>query len=221
MRCPKCASVKIVSDRELDPPHTCTECWRAFEDKDVTNTTVLGPEDDPSIVPDAIGEILAWRAWYIMATPDGPRLQSFNRGEDGSDVHYWQPGEIMYAHCPHVRKGHVSPKWPGDDVLTYAPVALQVPVEGCSCGYYAAIDREHLMRMGYNAYRQDYGDPVCIGQVALSGKVIPGTQGWKAQQVWPVKLHVPYEYWRFVQPLRDAYAIPVELDRTMVKGQGR
>lgn len=215
--CPKCGSSSVATDRELDPPHTCTECWRAFDDKDVQR--ILGDvtvEDgkSESMFPDVVGEILGWRAWYIIDEPGGPgpRLRSLNSGK--AIDHGWTPGEIQYATCPSGR--HLSPQNKLDADLM--PFEAQVPSESCSCGFYAAISREHLISLNtYHLYDVDYSVPKCIGQVALAGKVIPGTQGWKAQQVWPVKLYVPYEFWRLVKPLEAAYNIPVELARTLEK----
>lgn len=216
--CPKCGSNNVATDRELDPPHTCTECWRAFDDKDVKD--VLGDDVEiedgtsESMFPDVVGEILGWRAWYIIESPRGPRLRSLNTGHVASGDHEWEPGEIQYARCP--AGVHLSPTNRMDAELM--PFDAQVPNEGCSCGFYSAISREHLISLNhYHLYDVENSLPVCIGQVALAGKVIPGSQGWKAQQVWPVKLHVPYEYWKLVKPLQTAYGIPVELSRTLEK----
>lgn len=216
--CPKCGSGSVATDRKLDPPHTCTECWRAFDDADVKS--VLGDDVEvedgksESMFPDVVGEILGWRAWYIVDTPEGVRLRSLNTGAVIVGDHAWTPGEIQYAKCP---KGiHTTPSNKLDADLQ--PFHLQVPAESCSCGFYAAISREHLISLNhYHLYEQEYGMPKCIGQVAMAGKVIPGAQGWKAQQVWPTKLYVPFEFWRLVKPLQVAYGIPVELARTLEK----
>lgn len=213
MTCPKCGSPKIVTDRDLDPPHTCTECWRAFDDADLAKLAPKVPTEDANVddlIPDAIGEVLGWRAWYIVETEAGVRLKSLGSGGPISNT-VWMPGNIEIAECPNHEEHRIGNGVPFDQ---------QVPVEGCSCGFYSAISREHLISLNhYHLYDIDHGLPKCIGQVACSGKVIPGTQGWKAQEVWPVHLYVPYEFWRFVKPLKEAYNIPVELSRTLERAR--
>lgn len=208
MFCPKCGSSKVVTDRDMDPPHTCTECWRAFEDKDI----VVANKDQSAETEVQLGEVLGWRAWYIIDTPDGVRLRSL------MDDHIWAPGAVEQAICELMR-GHISAG--SVEAATYGeagvPWDIAVPVERCSCGFYAALSREHLQRMSYHRYDQDDGAPKCVGQVAMSGKVIPGTQGWKSQEMWPHKLFVPYEYWKYVEPLKREYKCEVELSVTLAK----
>lgn len=206
MTCPKCGGSKVVTDRSLDPPHTCTECWRAFEDKDIPQVLGQSDEENGDDTAEQLGEVIGWRAWYIVDTPVGPRLKSLGSGGPISNTE-WMPGNIEVAECPHGLGHRVGNNVPFDE---------QVPVGSCSCGFYAAVSREHLISLNhYHLYDIDHGRPKCIGQIAMSGKVIPGTQGWKAQEVWPVKLYVPFEFWRYVKPLQEAYGIPVELSRTL------
>lgn len=216
IECPKCGSSDVETDTDLTDPHECRDCGRVFADKDIKRAIVLTPEDTDDS-PLMAGEILGWRAWYIVDTPNGARLQSLNTVHVGPGDHIWEPGQIEVAQCPY------------EDVIGHrvgngVEWEVQVPVESCSCGFYAAVSREHLISLNaYHVYSIDdkSENPKCIGQVAMSGKVIPGTQGWKAQEVWPVSLEVPFEFWRYVKPLSEAYNIPVTLARTLEKQKRR
>ena len=93
--------------------------------------------------PDLFEPIIGWRAWVVEEREDPPRLHSFNRT-------LWRPYERMEATC---RKSH------------------DPPGAKCSCGIYAARDRQHLVNMGYQLYGPR--NFVVIGPVALWGEVIP------------------------------------------------
>lgn len=211
MECPKCASHNVLTDRNYEPAHTCADCGRAFDDHDVKHLTA---PDTGGGFEEQIGEVLGWRAWYIHDRPEGARLQSLYYTGAIEDA-VWEPGAVEVAHCC-VREGHLSPAsveaatWPGA-----MPFEMQVPVESCTCGFYAAASKEQLLDLGYPRYDQDGGAAKCIGQVAMAGKVIPGTQGWRAQKMWPHKLYLPYEFWGFKKGLESAYQVPVELARTL------
>jgi hypothetical protein len=92
-----------------------------------------------------------------------------------------------------------------------------VPDPKCGCGLYAARTLQHLAGMPYHLYYED--EFVVLGEVALWGGVIPGTLGWRAQYGYPRRLLVPFEAWRLVKPLRDAYGVPVELSNTLALGE--
>jgi hypothetical protein len=136
-------------------------------------------------VPDVFGEVVGWRAWEIRGSEREPRLVSV------TNTTIWTPGEWLEAVC---RGGHTQE---------------QIPFEGCSCGIYAASSREHLLRMGYNGYTDE--ETRVIGQVGLVGKVIPGTQGFRASKARPVRLWVPFERWAYVDALSRDYRVPVDL----------
>jgi hypothetical protein len=63
--------------------------------------------------------------------------------------------------------------------------------------------------MGYNEYL-DPDDPTILGEVALAGKVIVGTKGYRASRARPRRLYVPHSKWRLAKPLQDAYCVPVD-----------
>jgi hypothetical protein len=149
--------------------------------------------------PDVLGEVVAYRAWKVIGTVQLPMLASV--------VHsgaVWHPQRWTIANCqgrdecPHSRNDAVGPGVPG---------------ERCTCGMYAARDREHLIQMGYNHYHDD-ASPVFIGEVGLAGKVIPGTQGWRAEKGRIRKLWVPFHLIEYVAPLERLYGVTVELTNT-------
>ena len=148
-------------------------------------------------VPDVVGEIIAFRAWKVIG--DNPSLPMLASVTHGTTI--WHPGHWTLATCN------------GRD---YCPASKDhgIPGESCSCGLYAALDREHLVtKMGYGREHQN-GPPVFVGEVALSGKVIPGTQGWRAERGRIARLFVPFHHWKLVEPLEELYGIPVQLDNT-------
>jgi hypothetical protein len=138
--------------------------------------------------PDVVGEVLAYRAWYVDLRWDREaRLVSFN----GT---VWPRAAWLAAECSHD--------------------GCDTPGERCSCGVYAARDRAHLLHMGFS--RRTYNEsPIVIGEVGLVGKVIPGSQGWRAQKARPVRLELPHQHWRLMPSLRATYRVPVALSNTL------
>jgi hypothetical protein len=97
----------------------------------------------------------------------------------------------MVARCP---KGHALE---------------EVPHERCSCGLYSARNLDHLLSMGYAMFADD-GVNV-IGEVGNAGKVIPGSQGFKAQRSRVIKLYVPLAQAELGEKLGEVYNVPWEL----------
>src|SRR5215471_2153916 len=96
-----------------------------------------------------------------------------------------------------IRKGEIHPRprtvLPSGLMYWYCmvppepePAHGQVPSEHCSCGIYARTDPagayEHVSLGGSLT--------VVLGTVKLWGKVIPGTQGWRAEYAYPDSLYV-------------------------------
>jgi hypothetical protein len=142
-------------------------------------------------IPDVMGEVVGWRAWQVVGTLKLPRLMSVNAARTvGHDDAIWPTRRWITARCPH---GHVE----------------EIPVEGCTCGLYAAASREQLIQLRYGAYGD--GAVHAIGEVGFVGKVIPGSQGWRAERGRIRSLIVPYEHWRYAKPLAEAYRVSVEV----------
>jgi hypothetical protein len=143
-------------------------------------------------VPDVLGEAVGWRAWRVVRNGEA-RLASVEVSPTP-----WHPGEFALARC-----------------LRGAPHSA--PDESCSCGFYAATTREYLLSLGAY-YRYEDVQPVVIGEVAMSGKVIPASRGYRAERARPLRLHVPYELWRLADELDGVYGrdgVRIELDNTL------
>ncbi len=143
-------------------------------------------------VPRSVSPAIGWRAWRVEEHDARLWLCSLTFGVR------WPLREPMRAACDDGR---------------HAP-----PGERCSCGIYAADSLTHLQDMGYNGFEFTEETTVVIGEVKLWGKVVAGTQGWRAEFAYPSVLLVPYERWQSVRPLRDAYGVPVKLANTFKGG---
>jgi hypothetical protein len=152
---------------------------------------------DEMVVPDVIGEIVGWRAWRVIGqNVKLPMLASVTHGKT-----IWHPDRWTLATC-------------GGKTYCHRCEDGRVPGEGCSCGMYAAKSREQLVDLGYNR-GGDPRRPVFIGEVGFVGKVIPGSQGWRAEKGRIVRLYVPFQHFRYVEWLERLYQVPVLLDNTL------
>lgn len=147
--------------------------------------------------PDLIGTVEGWRAWGVpVKLPrygTSVKLYSVTYRE-----YFWKPRQTMEAKC----QGNPLECIKGG----------RVPGESCSCGFYSAKTLHHLMSMNYHLYdAEEKGYFHVVGQVANWGKVIEGTQGWRAQKSYPVKLFLPFEASHLAKPLADSYGVPVSL----------
>ncbi len=103
--------------------------------------------------------------------------------------------------------------WPARERMEAScRIGHEPPAKSCGCGLYAASTLEHLQGMDYHRHE------AVIGQVALWGRVIAGTLGWRAQFGYPERLLVPYGLWRLAVPLRDAYGVQVQLANVFAEG---
>lgn len=147
-------------------------------------------------VPDVVGAVLGYRAWTVLGEGRGTRLASvtaLNSKEPIMTLHaIWPPSRWTVAICP--------------NNAAHNPT---VPVEDCGCGLYSARSREQLVQLGYGVYGE-VPDKV-IGEIAMSGKVIPGSQGWRAEKARVTRLWVPYERPEWARVLGEVYGVPVEL----------
>jgi hypothetical protein len=146
------------------------------------------------IVPDQVAVEYGWRAWGVKKgeTKAGKTLlQSINGGGSAKGaLPFWQPRVPMEAVCD------------GEH---------EVPAESCTCGLYSAKTLDHLMTMRHYYNYDPRTMFKVIGKVALWGKVIEGTQGWKATYGYPSELYLPFEAWHLHNDLHDAYGCPIYL----------
>jgi hypothetical protein len=180
------------------PNLPCPECGDLVDVSEISThwATAHAPVAEGVVIPDKIGEVVAWRAWKCQlskTTPGGVELVSATRDS------VWPHDDWMIAECPN----HHDHKVEGG-----------VPGKNCTCGIYAAKTREQLVNLKYGVY-SEYQN-VVIGEVAMVGKVIPGSQGWRASKARIKSILVPYEHWQMVAPLKKSYDVPVDLATTLV-----
>ena len=106
----------------------------------------------PTLSPE---EVDGWRAWTVVERDGSFLLSSLTRAED------WPPGEPFVATCSRRRHG--------------------APGRRCSCGVYAAADRNELARLGRIA-------GAAIGQVSLWGQVAEHSRGYRAGAAYPSRI---------------------------------
>jgi len=148
--------------------------------------------NDLAVVP---GEVIGWRAWRVVVRRE-PQLMS-----------------LFYDIV-----------WPTDDWL--AAETMYVGQEEPH-GICAARDREHLAGMhqyfdpSAPRYVENWGrEFAAIGEVGLSGKIIPGERGYRAEKARVLSIVLPYAAWELVEPLRRAYRVPVSLANILTKTGG-
>jgi hypothetical protein len=152
--------------------------------------------------PDLIEAVEGWRTWEV--DPDlpefgvAPKLRSVTHRE-----YTWIPRQEARAVC--AREPDCDHQVDSDG----QPIGI--PGENCMCGFYAAKTLEHLQGMGYIGRVSRTGQVPVVGQLALWGKVIEGSQGWRAEKAYPVTLFVPFEHHRLARPLAKAFGVPVRL----------
>lgn len=102
-------------------------------------------------------EVDGWRAWSVVERDGTFLLSSLTRAEE------WVPGEPFVATCSSRRH--------------------RAPGRGCSCGVYAAADRNELARLGRIA-------GAAIGQVSLWGQVAEHSRGFRAGAAYPSRIRL-------------------------------
>lgn len=138
-------------------------------------------------------EVIGWRAWDVLQLGKLYRLGSVTY-----DAH-WPVADWVHAECDGQRFCERSSDG-------------RVPGESCHCGLYAARDLQHLTKeLSYADYNDADGKSFrVIGQVAMAGKVIVGTQGWKAERARVFHLYVPHNHWRVGAILAQQYGVPYD-----------
>jgi hypothetical protein len=216
LTCPECKGGTVFPATGLPGLSKCQHCGKVFPTPDVPDVPVIsGAEgdkvelDDRVIeIPDAVDVAIGWRTWSISVTGniEGEVPQMRLRSVSHSSF-LWLPREAVEAKCSRStgkangvdRKGH------------------EVPDEHCSCGLYSAKTFEHLQTMSYHFYDADSGFNA-VGRVKLWGKVVEGTQGWRAQYGYPETLYVPFEAWRYREALEEQYGVKVLLKNILDEG---
>lgn len=117
--------------------------------------------------------IQGWRAWRLRQRPDGHlRIAPTTPRPD------WEPKAPIHATCSgaHTR-----------EYLVYNPELVafhRSPEPGCTCGIHAMKDPIRLRRA------RPRGSAGVIGTVAMWGRVIEHTRGWRAEFAYPARLRL-------------------------------
>lgn len=202
MTCPECHGSTIYPSA-VPGMVACGFCGLLFlgeaeADESVEAESLILPDGEVRI-PDEVGVHYGWRAWDVKADAvelgQVPLLRSAT-----ASAYAWTPRQINYAICT---------KGTGRKNGQTAGKPHEVPAPGCRCGLHAAKDLDHLISLGYQDYDEEKGSWSVIGRVALWGRVIEGTQGWRAEKGYPDQLYVPYEAANLIEPLEETYGVEV------------
>ena len=115
--------------------------------------------------------VLGWRAWRLVRTERGEL-----RIAPATPRRPWEPGEVQRATCSgaHTRL-----------YLVFNPELAPThrsPEPGCTCGFHAVKDPARLARAGRGVG--------VLGQVAMWGRVIEHTLGWRSEFAYPARLRL-------------------------------
>jgi hypothetical protein len=130
-------------------------------------------EDPSSRIPDAIEPISAYRAWFYSIERRMARLYPLSGPIQTPDAWRGAGSTWVTASCP-----------------MFGSAPHEVPSEGCSCGFYSVKELEailfhaemlHVLSMHTDLHER-WNDPVVIGRVLLSGKVIEHDLGYRAER---------------------------------------
>lgn len=166
----------IAAQSAARPTVMCPKCMAPIlVSNDQANDSHLtcpfcGHEWNEFIVPDRIGAINSWKGLKVELVAGKAVVKSPAYGHQ-----HWKPGEAVVA------KHHGSHKHSDEDT----------PKEGCSCGIYSGKTRAHQIRLGYAKNSGTHHDYRVLCELALSGKVIVATNGFKAQYARITKFIVP------------------------------
>ncbi|HWE82640.1 MAG TPA: hypothetical protein VG265_13405 [Gaiellaceae bacterium] len=162
-----------------------------------------------------VEELTGWRVWRVIGdsyssagdggwrvkaglveSPKFVRLESVTQTTDHAGVDgVWPAGRWFEGRC--LRDALHNVEGGG------------IPVERCSCGIYAAKTLAQMNGMSYYWSRSAELEDVCVGEVAFAGKVIEGSQGWRAEKARVKRLWLPHSMWRYAEPLEEAYRCEV------------
>lgn len=132
-------------------------------------------------VPDLLEPIIAYRAWgvdregYLQPTIYSPSPIF------GKESLIWRPKTPRPSRCWH---NDMMADYRGTQFENYFDIAYHsIPGEHCKCGYYAA-------KLFGNIMRPNCFDHVAVGKVALWGKVIKYSKGYRAEYAYPVEFKI-------------------------------
>jgi hypothetical protein len=131
--------------------------------------------------PDLLGYITGLRAWRYVDSVDGWRLQS------AVQTMLWPPNQRLEAECLRLGMAHPMAPMP----IRTSPHQDATPAEGCKCGFWGlAAVNEVYAQFGTRIVKKVKPDSerFVYGTIALWGRVLTGTKGWRAQYAYPLAL---------------------------------
>jgi len=143
-------------------------------------------------IPDNAGYVTGWRVWCLK--------QPYFLSSVGAEF-VWMPGRKSVAVCCRDLGG----------------VDHRVPKKECECGIYAAKDIEFLVR------NYQYTSHIfAVGRVALWGKVIEHSRGYRAEYAYPLDVTIVQEFSRsledrYMKSLHEMYQVDVRYSPEMWK----
>ena len=135
-------------------------------------------------IPDYILPVIGYRVWRWNAT-----------GRKSLNGEPWLPGRPLAAGCRAAARGAIV----GRAKALHG--AHELPHSDCTCGVYAAKNREHLRQFGY----EQCG---IRGEVYLWGTVVEHERGWRAQFAYPKSLFLLPDAIPFTLTETDARHFP-------------
>jgi hypothetical protein len=155
--------------------------------------------------PDLVGYITGLRAWRYAETDMGWRLQSAIQNL------IWPTQERLEAECL-VLKMPTHPMVPSPRPI---PHQDPPPYEPCKCGFWGLADPNELyVQYGRRAIKTVGPDSerYVYGTIALWGRVVTGTKGWRSQYAFPLALvqeAASLNNRGLLDRLAETYGIPV------------
>jgi len=233
--CPHCG----CPDQWVDLP--CGMCNRHVEPERGVNIDQHGAA--------MVKEVIGWRAYNIERERNGVSTAELHAAlalmpdQDEAAAHAgrmlvsgvpilyspvyrmrWAPGvEWYFAEC----EGTGSPTFQDDPEFQHRNdhhnPARVIPARECNggghgCGFYAGRTHAHMLSLGYCAS----GNTV-MARIQMQGKIIPATNGFRAQQVKILDLLVPFEEWELARDLKAVYGpygVNVKCEQTRIHAKG-
>jgi hypothetical protein len=165
-----------------------------FDDFEAPTLNTGGGEQD--------GYVEGWRVWTVAR--ELPPYGATPKMRSASYNYWWTPRVKSRAECDSC-----------DELDPETGQLSGLPGETCTCGFYSAKTLEHLRSMGYIKHSTREDTVGVVGRLANWGKVIEGSQGWRAEFAYPVELYVPFDAMRLGPALKKAYGVPVRLLNTL------
>ena len=185
--CPKCGCPDQIAGLQ------CGFCRSEIPyPKDAVSKGVLVQNEKP----------IGWKGMSV--TPFGLLIPPMYT-QDGT----FTPGKWMVATCGGRGYDPTLPTChhPDNPDFDYQP-PVKKP-QDCMCGYYSGRTREHQITLGYARYTLDH--PTVLVELELAGKIVPASNGWRAQKVRPKTIHVPHELWKVGAALKASYGGDAEV----------